>query len=633
LNEKRHGVLFTALTLVLGFALLTTPLAAPRLQSVSNFEAEEAHTLQTAAVTPALESPASITLQAGDPPLFADVKEHTKAKPSNIPGTPGDSWDDLVTSAVLLDVLSSLNNPSGLTRDTSRADDSDYGAVIVPGSVGTYVFTLFNNDIAACDYEFSIKEGPDAPNWAKFPIDYRLKVAGGATSSWMRLGVLKGEVFTGSVPASVSGVPGSQEFELEWKWDFTSSDEQDLTDTQLGVAAEPYRLLLTMRAEACIRLFIELDPNGGDAITPNLIRYDRGMTYGEKQSQYPGKGSVPEPTWDGHTFRFWSLTADGTAELDWDATIPVNGGKVYAIWATDTPSDILITLDPNGGDAITPNQIGYPSVTTYGAKQSQYPGKGSVPVPTWAGHTFRFWSLTADGTAELDWDATIPAAGGRVYAIWATDTPSDILITLDPNGGNAITPNQIGYPSVTTYGAKQSQYPGKGTVAAPTWAGHTFRFWSLTADGTAELDWDATIPSAGGRVYAIWEEDEKPEPGPVIPPWVRAAALAACAVPLFPVIGAVTLLLPALPVLFGGLLALPCLLCLKPCDECTCEDKCQNPDCDCDCCKQDAIGEIEEPPKTGDSSAAMWSALAMLTLSGAAALVLARKRREEEGDQ
>ena len=547
MNEKRHGVLFTALTLVLGFALLTTPLAAPRLQSVSNFEAEEAHTLQTAAVTPALESPASITLQAGDPPLFADVKEHTKAKPSNIPGTPGDSWDDLVTSAVLLDVLSSLNNPSGLTRDTSRADDSDYGAVIVPGSVGTYVFTLFNNDIAACDYEFSIKEGPDAPNWAKFPIDYRLKVAGGATSSWMRLGVLKGEVFTGSVPASVSGVPGSQEFELEWKWDFTSSDEQDLTDTQLGVAAEPYRLLLTMRAEACIRLFIELDPNGGDAITPNLIRYDRGMTYGEKQSQYPGKGSVPEPTWDGHTFRFWSLTADGTAELDWDATIPVNGGKVYAIWATDTPSDILITLDPNGG--------------------------------------------------------------------------------------NAITPNQIGYPSVTTYGAKQSQYPGKGTVAAPTWAGHTFRFWSLTADGTAELDWDATIPSAGGRVYAIWEEDEKPEPGPVIPPWVRAAALAACAVPLFPVIGAVTLLLPALPVLFGGLLALPCLLCLKPCDECTCEDKCQNPDCDCDCCKQDAIGEIEEPPKTGDSSAAMWSALAMLTLSGAAALVLARKRREEEGDQ
>jgi len=131
-------------------------------------------------------------------------------------------------------------------------------------------------------------------------------------------------------------------------------------------------------------------------------------------------------------------------------------------------------------------------------------------------------------------------------------------------------------------------------------------------------------------VYAVWTKVDPPDDDDCeIPPWVWIPAIAIPAVGGLALLSGIPIVLGALGLGGLGLLGLTCWLCHRPCDDCTCEGKCSNPDCEC--AKPD-IGDAVVPPKTGDSNTLAVGALAMLALTSGVALILARKRREKENE-
>jgi len=333
MKKNRRGVLITALTLVLGLAVLSTTIVAPQMRAVQSFAyvAEEAQTLEAMAAAAAqgtavhaMQSPAHIDLRTQErvsQPFFAEVLEHIKV--NGVPDTSPDPgmrkpWAD----GVLLDVLSSSNTPSGLARDESLPNID----IVVPGSEGSYVFTLSNIDSHACDYLFTIREGPNAPdNYLDFPIQYRLDGGG-----WMFLDDLKQQEFTGIVDAGAT-----REFLLEWKWDYFMCDAQDQVDTALGMATELYQLQLNIIVAADeFDIYIILEPGEGGSVVPDRIRYRRGDNY----------GILPIPTRPGYTFVGW-VDENGNP-IDPNAEIPPNGGRVFAVWEENPPDDCKIPKWP-----------------------------------------------------------------------------------------------------------------------------------------------------------------------------------------------------------------------------------------------------------------------------------------------
>jgi len=110
MKTRRRGLLFTALTLVLGAALLTTTIAAPQLRQ---------------------------SQRAAGASLAIDISD------SNT------QWG------------------TGVTLDVFGTDP------FVPGSEGNYLFTIVNNEAFEVAYTFTISEGPEtAPNYLDFPIEY-----------------------------------------------------------------------------------------------------------------------------------------------------------------------------------------------------------------------------------------------------------------------------------------------------------------------------------------------------------------------------------------------------------------------------------------------------------------------------
>lgn len=338
--KKRHGALFTALTLVLGIAMLTTTLALPQVRPVQNIVVVEEQTLQAAAAgakaakAAALKSPAYIPAAIpsdwdwvpGDQPLTYKVEQHNKT--NGLDNSTRTNW--FVPTPIQLDILSSFYSPP-LDRDTALPSND----IIIPGSKGSYTFTLTNEEpVIDVEYLLNITEGPETNR--DFPLIFFLSDdRGPLTTGWVDLAALEQLLFIDDLLATQS-----REFTLDWEWEYERGNkvngiaDGDPEDTDLGKdvdygfnpATEDdvpyYQLQLNMRLRAPEgNVWVYFDPTGG-TVSPDKLEYNRGDKFNVH--------TFPTPTRPGYVFKGWAYE-DGTM-ADPNDDVPPYGCTLYAVW-------------------------------------------------------------------------------------------------------------------------------------------------------------------------------------------------------------------------------------------------------------------------------------------------------------
>jgi len=177
MKKHRRGILYSALALVLGAALLTSAIAAPQLRQHIATVQQEVQTRHMPAT--ALLSSSAIAASV--------VDEH-----------------NVVWGTTSVDVF-------GVGQEFFK-----------PGSAGSYEFTLYNHENFEVAYLFRLGRGDELRgNWQNIPMLYRLD--GGVWAPYDEIeqdGVLLGGE--------------SRIFTLEWTWPFHIDDGQDNLDTDLG---------------------------------------------------------------------------------------------------------------------------------------------------------------------------------------------------------------------------------------------------------------------------------------------------------------------------------------------------------------------------------------------------------------
>ena len=192
-----------------------------------------------------------------------------------------------------------------------------------------------------------------------------------------------------------------------------------------------------------------------------------------------------------------SFTRTGYKQTGW-ATVD-GGEKVYAldaIYENDeaitlypvwTANQYTVTLDSNGGGAVTPSTV----TVTYGEDCP------AIPVLQWAGHIFDGWyDAQAGGKQYVDGNGNSTARYDKtenctLYAQWQ-EAP-DCTVTFDPNGG-------------TLTGAATSSEQQNAPIAQPadpTRTGHTFTGWYQNADCTQRWDFSDWV-TGDMTLYAGW---------------------------------------------------------------------------------------------------------------------------------
>jgi len=529
LKTKRRGVLYTALTLVLGIAILTTTLVAPRLQLVKHATAEESQTLKAAGAgapdkaKQALQSPAFFGVQAM-PPSYIDepgdkvyplgaLWEHDKDG-DNRPIASGSlapsvNRTNVPDNTYQLDILSAVDegkvSPATIAGKEMN-DLSDIDRIIVPGSHGHYNFTIQNIITSPCDYAFIIEIGDDPrlkeADWSRFPIKYRLwqvtnpSPLAGTLISGDGL-IADGEndwvgVVLGGLPEVKGTLAGNQarEYRLDWKWDFETDDVQDGIDVSLGKQVydvPPYyqlKLSLAIWAES-VKVWVNFDPNGeGATVDPEGKEYNVEDSFGT---------TLPTPVRAGHEFTGW-VDKDGVLVTSATLVDPVkldsHGERtIYATWKEE--GQIQLIFDPNGEGALVD-----PTFRDYNKDEAI--GKyGALPTPGWPSYTFKGWTYDKAGTRPVSLSDIVPAEGDTIYAQWK------VWVNFDPNGeGATVDPEGKEYNVEDSFGA---------TLPTPVRAGHEFTGW-VDKDGvlvtSATLVDPVKLDSHGERtIYATWKEE------------------------------------------------------------------------------------------------------------------------------
>ncbi len=184
---------------------------------------------------------------------------------------------------------------------------------------------------------------------------------------------------------------------------------------------------------------------------------------------------VPTPTKTGYTHNGW--TVNGTA-LDLTAVWKyAEDTTIEAVWSAN---EYTVTIDVNGGDALTPNTI----KVAYGQ-----PIKNFLPVLNKAGEQVSGWKI---GTEDLDVDAPWLIANDTttIIAQWKVAVTN---VTFDVNGGDAVEPTSAN----VTYGQ---------VLVVPTTMtreGYTFSKWTLNDE-----DYDVTsnwaLEDETATLVAVW---------------------------------------------------------------------------------------------------------------------------------
>ena len=188
----------------------------------------------------------------------------------------------------------------------------------------------------------------------------------------------------------------------------------------------------------------------------------------------------------GYTQTGWATVDGGEKVYDLGAIYEENAPiTLYPVW---TANQYTVTLDSNGGGAVTPSTV----MVTYGEDCP------AMPVLQWAGHIFYGWYdaqiggrqyVNADGHSTARYDKT---ENCTLYAIWS-DAP-DCTVTFDPNGGvlaGKTTSEQRSNDSV--------QYKPDD----PTREGHSFLGWYQDPACTQRWDFDDWV-TGDMTLYAGW---------------------------------------------------------------------------------------------------------------------------------
>lgn len=118
--------------------------------------------------------------------------------------------------------------------------------LVYPGVTGQYNFTVQNKVLSPKECQVVIED----ENKFDIPLDVRIKKDGvyvlGNETEWVK---------SANFDSGIYNINGQQksEYELEWKWDYYVSDENDVRDTALGKHArfenEPYNIKISVYAE------------------------------------------------------------------------------------------------------------------------------------------------------------------------------------------------------------------------------------------------------------------------------------------------------------------------------------------------------------------------------------------------
>jgi uncharacterized repeat protein (TIGR02543 family) len=225
--------------------------------------------------------------------------------------------------------------------------------------------------------------------------------------------------------------------------------------------------------------------------------YTAGGTFGWDEYAYR----------EGYSLLGWSTDKDSatpeyTPENMADATVPADGTTLYAIWVKIN----VITYDANGGqrdeyDTATTWTEEYTAGSTFGWDEYAYR----------AGYRLLGWSTNKDTTtpeytSENMPDASVPADGTTLYAIWVKTS----TITFNANGGQ----RDKGDDEHATAKTWTIEYLADANFEYNALAyrkGNMLLGWSTKQDAT-EPEYDVhemyskPVPADGTTLYAVWVE-------------------------------------------------------------------------------------------------------------------------------
>ena len=184
-------------------------------------------------------------------------------------------------------------------------------------------------------------------------------------------------------------------------------------------------------------------------------------------------GDLPTPTYSGRELVGWFTAKSGGTQVT-ASTKCTGNTTIYAQWKM---KQYKLTYNANGGTVSPASKM-----VDYCAKY------GTLPTPTWSGHTFNGWFTARSGGTQVTAD-TKCIGGATIYAQW---TAKQYTVTFNANGG-----------SVSTASKKVDYCATYGTLPTPKWSGHTFAGWWTAKTGGVPVG-TATKCAGNATVYARW---------------------------------------------------------------------------------------------------------------------------------
>ncbi len=211
------------------------------------------------------------------------------------------------------------------------------------------------------------------------------------------------------------------------------------------------------------------------------------------ESTYDSTYTLPSnPTRTNYTFDGWYTSSSGGTKVTASTKVTnANSHTLHARWIRDT---ISVELDYDGGKYNNADKFTatIPVGDAYSTVIDRY-------RPSKSGFTFSGWT---NGSA--DFDLSTVATSSTPTKLTAKWTEAGYIVTLDPNGGDAITDNQFTMKHTDTYAAAG----GTKLTTTPTRTGYKFLGWYTASDGNNKLDSSKTYSDLKiSRLYAHWEAE------------------------------------------------------------------------------------------------------------------------------
>jgi prepilin-type N-terminal cleavage/methylation domain-containing protein/uncharacterized repeat protein (TIGR02543 family) len=222
--------------------------------------------------------------------------------------------------------------------------------------------------------------------------------------------------------------------------------------------------------------------NGTD-VSPNASTREHPLVGGHSRdrNRWPGRVNVKLwDAWHANSRTLTNINADGNNYIGISGTPNITTIIVnFAVSGAGASATRTITLNSNGGNAVSP-----------GTRTTDENGRltAALPTPTRAGHTFDGWFTAQNGGSQVTTggSGTTFAANATIWARW---TQVAFTITLNPNGGNAITPN--------TRMTDNSGVLAFSELPTPTRGGHSFDGWFTSQTGGTQI----TSGNAASRTF------------------------------------------------------------------------------------------------------------------------------------